>query len=109
MKRNNETESVRTTKINIASDSKSASGFSGFMIPTDLNVGDTFRVSGWGNVTITRETKRTYAGEQNSSLCSILRDQGRRRSYHRYKILLGQRNRNLFGRNCKYRQIHHEF
>ena len=62
MKRNNETESVRTTKINIASDSKAASGFSGFMIPTDLNVGDTFRVSGWGNVTITGETTRTYAG-----------------------------------------------
>ena len=62
MKRNSGTESTRTTKINIASDSKSASGFSGFMIPTDLNVGDVFRVSGWGNVTITGETTRTYAG-----------------------------------------------
>ena len=51
-----------TIKINVGANSKSSGEFSGFVIPTDLSAGDTFSVSGWGNVTITGETTRTYAG-----------------------------------------------
>ncbi len=61
MNRTDGTQRIRTTIINVDSD-KSSSGFSGFIIPTDLNVGDAFRVSGWGNVTIMGETMKTYAG-----------------------------------------------
>jgi len=49
-------------KINVGANSQSSGDFSGFVAPTGLNVGDVFRVSGWGNVTITGETTRTYAG-----------------------------------------------
>ena len=51
-----------TIRINVGANSKSSGDFSGFVIPIDLNVGDVFRVSDWGNVTITGETTRTYAG-----------------------------------------------
>ena len=54
--------SGETIRINVGANSKSSGDFSGFVIPTDVNVGDIFRVSGWGNVTITGETTRTYAG-----------------------------------------------
>ena len=62
MHRTDETEQTGTRSINVASDSQTSSGFSGFVITTELNVGDVFRVGGWGNVTITGETTRTYAG-----------------------------------------------
>jgi len=62
MNRTTGTQETRTTKINVAFDSQSFGGFSGFVIPSDLNVGNVFRVSGWGNVTITGETTRTYVG-----------------------------------------------
>jgi hypothetical protein len=66
MNRTDGTKQTRTTKINVASDSQSSSGFSGFVIPTDLNVGDYFHVGGWGNVTVTGETEKTYAGTRRT-------------------------------------------
>ena len=62
MNRTDGTEKVNTNSIRVAFDNQSSGGFSGFIIPTDLDVGGVFRVSGWGNVTITGETTRTYAG-----------------------------------------------
>ena len=56
------TAQIRTRNLNLNSDWNYSNGYSGFAIPTDLKVGGIFRLSGWGNVTITGQTTRTYAG-----------------------------------------------
>ena len=59
-------------KINVEANTKSSGGFSGFVIPTDLNIGDVFRISGLGNVTITGKTTRTYAGVSRTVVYTLL-------------------------------------
>ena len=43
-----------------------ALGLSGFVIPANCTTGDSIYVSGYGNTTITGETKRTYAGARRT-------------------------------------------
>ena len=55
-------EESDTVPVDVGEGGGEAFGLSGFVIPPNLTTGDSVYISGYGDVTIEGETKRTYAG-----------------------------------------------
>jgi hypothetical protein len=60
------TEQSDTVPVEVATGGGEAFGLSGFVISANLTTGDSFYITGYGNVAIEGETTRTYAGARRT-------------------------------------------
>jgi hypothetical protein len=60
------TEQSDTVPVDLATGSGEAFGLSGFVIPSNLTIGDSFYMTGYGDMVIEGETTETYAGAKRT-------------------------------------------
>jgi uncharacterized membrane protein YoaK (UPF0700 family) len=75
------TEQNATVPVDVVAGGQ-AFGLSGFVIPANLTTGDTIFMSGYGNVTITGETTRTYAGASRTVVYASFSQYGTQLTYY---------------------------
>jgi len=60
------TEQSDTVPVEVSTGNGEAFGLSGFVVPANLTTGDSFYLTGYGNLAIEGETTRTYAGARRT-------------------------------------------
>jgi parallel beta-helix repeat protein len=81
MRMSDGTEQNATVPVDVVAGGQ-AFGLSGFVIPANLTTGDIIFMSGYGNVTIAGETRRTYAGASRTVVYASFSQYGTQLTYY---------------------------
>jgi parallel beta-helix repeat protein len=76
------TEQNATVPVVVGAGSGEAFGLSGFVIPTNLTVGNSVYITGYSNITIAGETTRTYAGASRTVIYTSFSQYGTDLTYY---------------------------
>jgi parallel beta-helix repeat protein len=76
------TEQNATVPVDVVAGGGAFQGLSGFVIPANCTTGDSIYMSGYGNVTIAGETKRTYAGASRTVVYASFSQYGTQLTYY---------------------------
>jgi hypothetical protein len=79
------TEQNATVPVDVVAGGQ-ALGLSGFVIPANLTTGDSVYITGYGNITITDETTRTYAGASRTVVFASFSQYGTQLTYYWDKL-----------------------
>jgi parallel beta-helix repeat protein len=81
MRMSDGTEQNATGPVDVVAGGQ-ALGLSGFVIPANLTTGDSVYITGYGNITITDETTRTYAGATRTVVYASFSQYGTQLTYY---------------------------
>jgi len=76
------TEQSDTASMDIGEGGGEAFGLAGFVVPRNVTTGDSVYVSGYGHLTITGETTRTYAGAERTVAYASFSEYGVQMTYY---------------------------